>query len=264
MTDLNGHAEAVPSSLDISLESAPNLEAIELANQSTEDPNNTTLVSTNSSNVTLDNSLISSSFVLSENKMQSLNFKEILELFGCAISQEQAWAVLNQCLSELKFLMVTNIDLLYLNQDAIEINILNFVKDGSILFDFSVKQTFQLSGKLQTLTPNKIMQMYEEKGTCWPHDSNHTTTSSDRLEEERVALEAMLLKSVAYLIFDALDYGNSHQNEPDLNNTLQNLLVQMSGFYKQFTSARVSEDDEGYEQEDEEVVLTVEKALEVC
>ena len=269
MTDLDGHADPVPSNLDIWLDSAPNLDCEFLPESVQQDEaNNTTLVFNNSNNVTLNSSLISSSFILSENKMQSyLNFKEILELFGCAISQEQAWAVLNQCLIELKFLMDTNIELLYLNQDCIEINILNFVKDGSILFDFSVKQQhIKDASKPQTLTPNKIMQMYEEKRTCWPSDQMPSSaTNCGEMVEERVALEAALLKSVAYLIFDALDYGNSQQNEPDLNNTLQNLLVQMSGFYRQFTgSARVSEDDEGYEQEDEEVVMTVEKSLEVC
>ena len=67
---------------------------------------------------------------------------------------------------------------------------------------------------------------------------------------------------MAYLIFDALDYGNSYLNEPDLKNCLQNLLVQMSGHYKEFSSNRVSEDDEGYEQEEEDSI-SLDKALEV-
>ncbi len=81
--------------------------------------------------------------------------------------------------------------------------------------------------------------------------------------EEKSSLEAKILKSVAYLIFDALDYGNSNQTEPDLKNTLQNLLVQMSGHYREYTSMKLSEDDEGYEQEEEEVI-SFDKAIEVC
>ena len=34
------------------------------------------------------------------NPNEILNFKEILQLFNCAISQEQAWAVLYQVLNE--------------------------------------------------------------------------------------------------------------------------------------------------------------------
>ena len=80
------------------------------------------------------------SFLLdNESFVESLSFKEILQLFGCAISQEQAWAVLNQCLHELKFLMDNNCELLKLNQESIDISILHFTKDGTILFDFDVK-----------------------------------------------------------------------------------------------------------------------------
>lgn len=38
-----------------------------------------------------------------------------------------------------------------------------------------------------------------------------------------------VLRSVAYLIFDALDYGNNYSNEPALQNSLENLLILMSG-----------------------------------
>jgi hypothetical protein len=86
-----------------------------------------------------DNSQLAHSFILDENQVDWLNFKEILQLFGCAISQEQAWAVLNQCLTEFKYLIETNIELLRLNQDQIDINLLNFTKDGSILFGFKRK-----------------------------------------------------------------------------------------------------------------------------
>lgn len=71
---------------------------------------------------------------------ESLNFKEILQLFNCAISQEQAWAVLNQCLIELRYILENNLELIKLNQEKIDINIIYFVKDGSILFDFDKLQ----------------------------------------------------------------------------------------------------------------------------
>ncbi len=111
-----------------------------------------TTISTNSTT-----SPVSHSFLLDESFVESLNFKEILQLFGCAISQEQAWAVLNQCLNELKYLLDTNIELIYLNQDTVDINSLNFTKDGTILFDFDHKPCTDSPLKLgnqQSLTPN--------------------------------------------------------------------------------------------------------------
>lgn len=38
-----------------------------------------------------------------------------------------------------------------------------------------------------------------------------------------------VLRAVAYLIFDALDFGNNYLNEPALHNSLENLLILMSG-----------------------------------
>ena len=73
-----------------------------------------------------------------------------------------------------------------------------------------------------------------------------------------------VLRSVAYLIFDALDYGNNYLNEPALHNSLEHLLILMSGHYKEFNNNnRVSEDDEGYEQEEEDVI-SIDKAIEIC
>ena len=66
----------------------------------------------------------------------TLRFKEILQLFNCAISQEQAWAVLYQILNGLKYLLDNEFELIKLNQDDIDINILNINKDGSVLFGF--------------------------------------------------------------------------------------------------------------------------------
>ena len=78
--------------------------------------------------------------ILSDGKVyETLNLKEILQLFNCAISQEQAWAVLYQVLSEFKQLFETTPELIKLNQDDIDINLLNFQKDGSIVFGFKKK-----------------------------------------------------------------------------------------------------------------------------
>lgn len=67
---------------------------------------------------------------------EMLNLREILQLFNCAISQEQAWAVLYQVLSKLKYLLDNDLTLVKLNQDTFDINALNFTKDGAILFNF--------------------------------------------------------------------------------------------------------------------------------
>lgn len=67
---------------------------------------------------------------------ESLNFREILQLFNCAISQEQAWAVLYECLIKFRYILENNLELIKLNQNKIDINLIYFVKDGSILFDF--------------------------------------------------------------------------------------------------------------------------------
>ena len=54
------------------------------------------------------------------------------------------------------------------------------------------------------------------------------------LKEERALLESKVLKSVAYLIFDALDYGNGYTNEPVLQNSLSHLLILISGILRVF------------------------------
>ncbi len=116
----------------------------------------TTLIQENNitTSKTTNASPMSQSFLLDESFVESLNFKEILQLFGCAISQEQAWAVLNQCLNELKYLLDTNTELLHLNQDTIDINSLNFTKDGTILFDFDQKPCTDPLLIKQSLTSN--------------------------------------------------------------------------------------------------------------
>lgn len=65
-----------------------------------------------------------------------LNFREILQLFNCAISQEQAWSVLYQLLVEFKYLLETDLDLVKANSDQIDIDVLHFTKEGVILFKF--------------------------------------------------------------------------------------------------------------------------------
>ena len=44
------------------------------------------------------------------NTNEILNFKEILQLFNCSISQEQAWAVLYQILNEFKIILDSNLE----------------------------------------------------------------------------------------------------------------------------------------------------------
>ena len=73
-----------------------------------------------------------SSFILTSSQIHetnALNLKEILQLFNCAISQEQAWAVLYQTLHGLKYLFKNNLELIKSNVDNIVINLLFLNKD---------------------------------------------------------------------------------------------------------------------------------------
>jgi spire-like protein len=182
-----------------------------------------------------------STYLLNNSTTNVLNLKEILQLFNCAISQEQAWAVLYQTLNALKFLFKSNLNLIKLNVDNIAIHLLFFNKDGNVLFSFKNDSSMNLN-------VNDLID-----------DSN--------LEQERPVLETKALKSVAYLIFDALDYGNNYHNEPVLNATLSHLLLLISGHFKEYSSSNSSNnkanEDEGYEQ-DEEESMSIEKALETC
>ena len=140
--------------------------------------------------------------LIDKTKEEALNFKEILQLFNCAISQEQAWAVLSECLNEFQYILENNLELIKLNQNKIDINLIYFVKDGSILFKF----------------------------TQLPKNTNVASSSSiSSVSSEKHSLEMKVLRSIAYLIFDALDYGNNFYNEPDLKTSLKNLLLLMSG-----------------------------------
>ena len=92
---------------------------------------------TTAASLTLANINKANSFILAANqRLNVLNLKEILQLFNCAISQEQAWAVLYQTLNGLKYLFKYNLDLIKLNVDNIIIELLYFNKDGNILFGF--------------------------------------------------------------------------------------------------------------------------------
>lgn len=89
------------------------------------------------SNQTNELSLLENSSNTSSNSRNDvLNMSDILTLFNCAISQEQAWAVLYQVLVEFRHLLDNNLELIKLNLDQIGIYLLNFAKDGSILFSF--------------------------------------------------------------------------------------------------------------------------------
>ena len=90
------------------------------------------------SNISLSSYILTSSKIHESN---ALNLKEILQLFNCAISQEQAWAVLYQTLNGLKYLFKNNLELIKSNVDNIVINLLFLNKDGSVLFCFNTNET---------------------------------------------------------------------------------------------------------------------------
>lgn len=56
------------------------------------------------------------------------------------------------------------------------------------------------------------------------------------IEQERQLVESRALKSIAYLIFDALDYGNNYSNEPVLQSSLSHLLLLISGEFSPIMS----------------------------
>jgi hypothetical protein len=76
-----------------------------------------------------------------------LNFHEILQLFNCAVSQEQAWAILYQLLKEYKHLIEQNLIFLYnqliSNNQNNDIGIENvyFRKDGSVYISLAFRNT---------------------------------------------------------------------------------------------------------------------------
>jgi hypothetical protein len=110
------------------------------------------------------------------NTNEILNFKEILQLFNCSISQEQAWAVLYQILNEFKIILDSNLELIKLNQDNIDINLLNFTKDGSVLFGFQ----YEVVNHKQT---------HRQKHLA----SSSASSLSSNIEQEKTALETKVI-----------------------------------------------------------------------
>jgi spire len=196
----------------------------------------------------------------SHQENEKLNFAEILQIFNCAISQEQAWAVLYQILINLKCLIETQFDIVKLNKDLIDMNVICFNKDGSISFNF-------------------------ERNNDDDDDDDDNDNDDNLNEEMKSIVEGDILKSIAYLIFDALDYGNNYSNEPVLQSSLSHLLLLISGHFKEFLNDTNDLDDEGYENEDDfndndkinntkqqqnkedvqtESVFNIDKAIEMC
>jgi hypothetical protein len=72
-----------------------------------------------------------------------LSFQEILQLFNCAVSQEQAWAILYQLLKEYRHLIEQDFKLLYdqliINNNNIGIRNVCFRKDGSIYLNLAFR-----------------------------------------------------------------------------------------------------------------------------
>ena len=113
----------------------------QLISQDNENDENTSS-SKNTQNTKYNASL--STYILTSSQVHesnALNLKEILQLFNCAISQEQAWAVLYQTLNGLNYLFKNNLELIKSNVDNIVINLLFLNKDGSVLFCFNSNET---------------------------------------------------------------------------------------------------------------------------
>jgi hypothetical protein len=68
-----------------------------------------------------------------------------------------------------------------------------------------------------------------------------------------------ILKSIGFLIYDALDFGNKQDYEPVLDDSLSDLLLLITGHAK-VMQPKLSEYDEGYENEDDDSI-TIDKAL---
>lgn len=94
------------------------------------------------------------------NATECLNLKEILQLFKCGISQEQAWAVLYQTLSKLKYLLDNDLQLVKLNADLFDVNLLNFTKDGALLFDF---KHFYASNSSSSSNGHNLINSHDER-----------------------------------------------------------------------------------------------------
>ena len=114
---------------------------------------------------------------------QSLSFNEILQIFNCAISQEQAWAVIFQTLVEFKHLLdddqvfMTALETLFLHDDSdddFNLNSLNLLKDGSVYLD------------LPTLRPLRQKQQQRRRNG---DAKTSTSSTTEKLGEDRIKLE---------------------------------------------------------------------------
>jgi hypothetical protein len=90
------------------------------------------------------------------NNKNSLTFLEILQIFNSAISQEQAWAALYQILYEFKYLFENCLNLVYLNQDYIDLMTICFRKDGTIYFSLSSKNSNQEQQEIYDTYDNNL------------------------------------------------------------------------------------------------------------
>ncbi len=79
------------------------------------------------------------------NNKSMLNFHEILQLFNCAVSQEQAWAILYQVLKEYKHIIEHNLIFLHnkliINNNCIGIRNIYFRKDGSVCLNLAFRNS---------------------------------------------------------------------------------------------------------------------------
>ena len=88
---------------------------------------------------------------LSKKPKGLLNLKEILQMFNCSISQEQAWAILYELLNELKFLFETDYQFVNENKDKLDINSVFIEQEGSILLGLGENDV------------NKIVDAYQKR-----------------------------------------------------------------------------------------------------
>lgn len=232
-------------------------------------------------------SLNSASSVVIANSKELLSFNEILQLFNCAISEQQAWAVLYETILEFRNLFQliksnSNGDetlelrrLLVINQDSIDLNSIYFSHDGCVYLQLHknaiVTKAQRNSRRTNSAKPNENSSQYFffnylNYMNMEKNSSSASNVSSENIlnfESGKHKLEAKVLKSIAYLIYDALDYGNKFDTEPDLETSLSDLLLFISGHSNE--KQMMSEDDEGYENEDDESTsITLEKALQIC
>lgn len=257
-----------------------------------------------------------------------LNLKEILQMFNCSISQEQAWAILYELLNELKFLFEHDFQFVNENKDKLAINSVYIEQEGSILLGLGgeEKDVAKIVDAYQTRLLQKqraddarqrssfqssddaSKQQHDERDereaasssvsstppspspspSPTPPPSSSTLHSmmgrqvqNDELEkiltdtffdQQKQLVQKQVLKSVAYLIFDALDYGNNYSNEPVLNNTLSRLLLLISGHYKEYKKDQTlldnNDEADGIYSDDEDVdeddLISFDKAILMC